>query len=139
MGRPRNQVSDAELEVLKILWSLGPRTTSEALAALQEAGRRWAYTTVQTLLARLRTKGYVERATIGSASRFVAVVSQDMLIRQSLDSLVDRVCGGSSAPLLLNLARREGITPDELARFRSLLDELEQRSKAGGNESGRPA
>lgn len=69
----------------------------------------------------------------------MAVVSQDMLIRQSLDSLVDRVCGGSSVPLLLNLARREGITPDELARFRSLLDELEQRSKAGGDQSGRPA
>lgn len=139
MDRPRNQVSDAELEVLKVLWSRGPRSTSEAHAALQDAGRKWAYTTVQTLLARLRAKGYVDRATIGSTSRFVALVSQDMLIRQSLDTLVDRVCGGSSAPLLLNLARRDGITPDELARFRSLLDELEQRSKDGVSKGGRKA
>ena len=57
---PRNAgVSDAELGVLKALWERGPATVRDLRAHLEAQGRRWAYTTVQTLLQRLEAKGCV--------------------------------------------------------------------------------
>ena len=55
----RLPVSDAELEVLKVLWAAGPATVRDVAAALRKHRRRLAYNTVLTLLSRLRDKGYV--------------------------------------------------------------------------------
>ena len=59
MEERQASVSEAELEVLKALWDAGPSTVRTVNTALQHLGRRWAYTTVQTLLQRLEAKGYV--------------------------------------------------------------------------------
>ena len=50
----------AELEVLKVLWDQGPGTVRELNSALQSRGFSWAYTTVQTMLQRLESKGWVK-------------------------------------------------------------------------------
>ena len=55
----RTPVSDAELEVLKVLWAGGPATVRDVATALRKQRRRLAYNTVLTLLSRLRDKGYV--------------------------------------------------------------------------------
>ena len=62
--------SDSELEVLKALWEIGPATVRDLHGPLQESGSSWAYTTVQTLLARLEQKGYVRCDKSGRAHVF---------------------------------------------------------------------
>ena len=56
-ARP-SPISEAELDVLKTLWDLGPSTVRAVNTALRRGDRRWAYTTVLTLLQRLEAKGY---------------------------------------------------------------------------------
>jgi len=117
-------VSDAELEILKVLWDLGEGTVRDVLDASQESERAWAYTTAQTLLNRLQEKGFVRRSKEGRAFVFRPAVSRDDLLGRSLAELAARVCDGAAMPLLLNLVRSTKFNAEELGRFRELLNEL---------------
>jgi BlaI family transcriptional regulator, penicillinase repressor len=118
-------VSESELEVLKTLWDVGPGTVRAVLAALQRRGRRWAYTTVQTLLQRLETKGYVACDRSGAAHVFHAAVSRDDLVSRRLRDLADQLCGGTASPLLLALVEDARLTGEDVRQLRRLLDRLD--------------
>jgi BlaI family penicillinase repressor len=121
---PRSPVSDAELEVLKVLWETRAATVRDAVAALKRRRRRLAYNTVLTLLTRLREKGYVEADRREAAHVFRPLVSRDELIGFSLARLADRVCDGTASPLVHALVRSQHFSADEIAHFRKLLDGL---------------
>jgi predicted transcriptional regulator len=117
----RPGLSEAEMEVLKALWANGPGTVRELNELL--AGRRWAYTTVLTLLQRLVAKGYAAREAAGVAHVFRAVVTREEVLERRLKETANELCDGSAAPLLLALVQGNTFSPEELARFRRLLDE----------------
>jgi BlaI family penicillinase repressor len=118
-------VSDAELEVLKVLWAKGPGTVRDVEAGLKRGRRKLAYNTVLTLLARLRDKGYVRQDRSGTAHVFRSIVSRDQLISHGLAALADRVCDGTSSPLVHALVKGQQLSPEEIADLRRLLDDLE--------------
>jgi len=64
---PPAELSDAELEVLKVLWEGQSNTVREVMGRLHERGRKLAYTTVLTFLSRLEQKGYVRSDKAGMA------------------------------------------------------------------------
>jgi predicted transcriptional regulator len=121
---PRPPVSDAELEVLKVLWAEGPSTVRDVAAVLRARRRRLAYNTVLTLLSRLREKGYVASDRRDTAHVFRAIVTRDDLVGFSLSALADRVCEGAASPLVLSLVRTQKFSAEEIAHFRKLLDDL---------------
>ena len=129
----RPGLSDAELEVLKRLWALGPSTVRQVHEADAAGGRHRAYTTVMTLLHRLRDKGYVVADAAGPAHVFRPSATREELLRDGLDDLAARLCEGAPAPLVLALVEGRRFSADEIARFRALLDELE----AGGGIKGK--
>jgi predicted transcriptional regulator len=120
-------VSDAELDVLKVLWEAGPSTVRDVAAALRRRRRRLAYNTVLTLLSRLREKGYVAADRSEAAHVFRAIVTRDELVGFSLAALVDRVCDGAASPLVHALVRNQRFSAEEIAHFRKLLDDLTPR------------
>ncbi len=130
--QPRT-VSDTELEILKVLWELGSGTVRDVLDALTSADREWAYTTAQTLLSRLQEKGCVVSEKQGRAFVFRPVVSRDELVGQGLDALAERVCDGSSVPLLLNLFHNQKFTKDEIGRLRQMVADLAPGQDVEGN------
>ncbi len=130
MAARRPPVSETELEILKVIWDHGPGTVREIDARLRQLGRRWAYTTVLTLLQRLEAKGYVASDKTGLAHVFRAAVSRNRLLRQRLKDLAQELCEGAPAPLVLALVESQHFSEDEIEQFRRLLDELEKgRSK----------
>ena len=129
MDRPtREPLSEAELEVLKALWDEGPAPVRRVNEVLTRRGRRWAYTTVLTLLQRLATKGWVSVDTSGSAHVFRASATREELLSDRLRDLADQVCEGTPAPLVLALVQGHQFTTEEIARFRQLLDRLEDQA-----------
>jgi predicted transcriptional regulator len=124
-------VSESELEVLKALWDVGPCTVRAVNTALQLRGRRWAYTTVQTLLQRLEGKGYVACDRSGAAHVFRAAVSRDGLVSRRLRDLADQLCGGTASPLLLALVEDARLTSDDVQQLRRLLDRLDPPNPPG--------
>jgi BlaI family transcriptional regulator, penicillinase repressor len=122
-------VSGAELEVLKVLWQSGPAMAREVERELKHRRKRWAYTTILTLLSRLRGKGYVTQAkhTLGAAHVFAAAVTREQLLGWSLTELADRVCDGTASPLVQALVNNRQLTREDLARLRRMLEELEEK------------
>ncbi len=121
-------VSEAESEVLTVLWDLGLGTVRQVNDVLEQRGRRWAYTTVQTLLQRLEDKGCVVRDTTGFAHVYRAAASRDELILRRLRSVAEELCGGVAAPLVLALVQGHRYSPEEIRRFRDLLDQIEKET-----------
>lgn len=123
-------VSETELEVLKVLWDRGAGTVREINELLAERGRRWAYTTVLTLLARLEAKGYAASDKSGVAHVFRPRVTRDKLLAARLDTLAAELCEGTATPLVHALVQGRRFTAAEIERFRQLLDELEAKHAA---------
>jgi len=123
--RTRPPVSDAELQVLKVLWTRSAATVRDVEAELRRQKRHLAYNTVLTLLTRLRDKGYVETDRAATAHVFRPVVSREELLRHGLSALADRICDGTASPLVHALVRGRQLSADDVAELRRLLDDLE--------------
>ena len=116
-------LSESEIEVLKVLWDLGPSTVRAVNRELTCRGRRWAYTTVSTLLLRLTTKGCVASDSSAVPHVYRATVSRDELVGRRLREAADELCDGDAVPLVLALVQKHRFKPEELAHFQRLLDE----------------
>ncbi|MFQ5503892.1 MAG: BlaI/MecI/CopY family transcriptional regulator [Planctomycetota bacterium] len=115
--------SDAETGVLDVLWCHGPQTVRQVAVELYGSPSSVQYRTVQVQLDRLAKKGLVERLGSGTPKRFRAKVDRARLIHKELQSMADKVCEGSLAPLLLNLACRVRLSDAEREELQKLLEE----------------
>jgi predicted transcriptional regulator len=123
----RSPISDSEREVLKVLWEHGPSTARRIIDLI--SGRRWAYTTVLTLLGRLEAKGYVTVDRAEAVHVFAAAVSQHDVVKQRLADLAADFCEGDTTPLVLALVKNARFSPEEIEQFRRLIDELEANKR----------
>jgi predicted transcriptional regulator len=136
MARKASDASDAEMEVLRVLWRDGPATVRVVIERLGRDKNRWAYTTVQTLLGRLEAKGCVKCDKTGLAHVFRAASSRERFLSDQLTELADKVCDGTTLPLAAALVDKLRFTSAELVEFRRLLDEAEAK-QSGGKPSGK--
>ena len=116
--------TDAELEILRVLWERGPstvRAVQEVLSAQREVG----YTTALKLLQIMFEKGLVRRDESARTHVYEAGVAQDLTQNALVGDLVDRAFGGSASALVLGALSSKPASKEELAEIRRLLDELE--------------
>ena len=118
MGDPRRP-TDAELAILRVLWTRGPSTVREVAEAM---GREGAYTTVLKLLQIMTDKRLVRRDESSRTHVYEAASTEDQTQRQLVTDLLDRVFDGSAAKLVLQALAAGKATPAELAEIRKLLD-----------------
>ena len=121
MTRTPKDVPEAELAVLELLWRDGLASRRQLADVLYPGGAASHYATVQKLLERLERKGYVRRDGDAAGWRFSAVVSRDDLISRRIEDVVDRLCGGSLTPLLLNLVKNKPLTAEQLAELQQFV------------------
>jgi predicted transcriptional regulator len=126
MTNPRPALSKGEMAVAHVLWTLGSATVRQVHAAFP-AERPIDFTTVQTYLRRLEAKGYVRGRLQGRTRLYTAKVKPRTVIRDTIDELVERLFGGETLPLVRHLIEERGITGDDIAELRGLLDKLEHQ------------
>ena len=125
MTRPTN----AELAILRVLWTRGPSTVRDVHEALRsEREDAVGYTTILKLLQIMTAKKLVKRDTRARTHVYAAAVSEATPREQLLSDFVDRAFGGSSLALVLQALSTTRATPAELEQIRRLLDER----KGGG-------
>jgi len=128
----RPAMSEAEREVLKVLWDHGPLGVRDVHAHLAERGQEWTRSTVITLLQRLEKKGYVSCDKSQFAFVFSAAVSREEVMHARMADLAGELCDGDALPLVLAFAERHRFSPEELARFRKMIEEIDaKRGKRG--------
>lgn len=117
----REGLTPLELQVMQVLWKLGPCNVTGVQAGLEQD---LAYTTVQTMLNILHRKGKVKRRLRGRAFEYMATVSEAKASRHAVRDLVDRVFGGSAEDLVISLVKTRQIDAKTLAELtRRLQDE----------------
>lgn len=118
---PLLQISDSELELMKIVWSAGGTALyAQIMEALAEAGRSWQKNTVITLLSRLVDKGFLTVRKLGRRNEYAAAVSEAEYQAAQTQVLVNKLYAGSAKGLVAALIRQEAISPrdyEELKRF----------------------
>ncbi len=124
--KPLPQPTDAELELLRILWVCGPSTVREIHDSLCEA-KSTGYTTTLKILQRMTDKGLVRRDETQRSHVYSAVRRAEQTQRQLVRNLLRAAFGGAPARLVVQALSEETVSPDELAEIRRLLDELEAR------------
>jgi predicted transcriptional regulator len=117
--KPTRKPTDAELGILRVLWSRGPSTVRQVAEAL---GREDGYTTVLKLLQIMTEKRLVVRDEAARTHVYQAAYTEDQTQRQLVSDLLDRAFGGSAAKLVLQALAASKTSPEELAEIRKLLD-----------------
>jgi len=133
MARTPQDVTDAELAVLQVLWDGGPATIRQLTDVLYPGGGAAQYGTVQKLLDRLESKGCVRRDRTPAAHTFSAAIAREDLIGRRLQDVAEKLCGGSLTPLLTHLVKARRLSPRERQDLRDLIDELDKRNKGKGD------
>ena len=123
MGRPAQDITESELAVLRILWDRETATIRQLTDVLYPQGEAAQYATVQKLLDRMETKGYVRRDRTMFVHVFRSVLDRDELIGRRLRSLAEMLCEGSLTPLLTHLARATDLTDEDRLALRAVFDE----------------
>jgi predicted transcriptional regulator len=129
MPRTPQDVTDAELAILQLLWERNRDTIRRLSETLYPNGTTVHYATVQKLLERLEGKKYVKRNRNDWPHTFQPIVDRSDLINRRLRMTADKLCAGSLAPLLTSLVKASQLTSEERQSLRSLLDELDAESK----------
>jgi predicted transcriptional regulator len=106
-------LSKFELEIMEILWKLREASVREVQDAIVER-KRPAYTTVQTIFARLEEKGAVRRTRkIGNAFLFEPLITRKSVYRRLIDEFLD-LFGGSAEPVVARLLETGKLTLEDL-------------------------
>lgn len=106
---------------MKVIWRSGQATVREVYEDLK-ARRTIAYTSVQTMMNVLETKGHLKKEPGDKAQTYVPVRPQQTVVRSMVREFVDRVFDGSARPLLVHLLKEKGLTAAERKELQKLLD-----------------
>lgn len=128
----RQPLANAELAIMELLWDDGPMTSRAIRERLYPGAEKAQHGTVQRLLQRLEDKGFVRRDRTLPVSRFAASVGREEYATGQLESLAERLTGGSLAPLVTHLVEQQRISRDDIERLRKLLDDADADATARG-------
>jgi len=125
---PLPRPTDAEIEILHVLWKLGPATVRQVHEHLAET-KQAQYTTTLKQLQVMTEKGLVTRDESERSHVYHAAVARNHVQRQATTHLLDRVFGGSARVMLMEALGARRVSKKELAEMRQMLDDYEKGKK----------
>lgn len=120
--------TDAELEILKVLWRRGPSTVREVFETLGET-KGTGYTTVLKLMQIMADKGLVVRDESERAHRYEPAAPEDETQRRLVGDLLRKAFDGQAVKLVMQALSTERASAEELSEIRRMLDELEGKGR----------
>lgn len=126
------RISEAELEIMKVLWGKSPQTANEVIKEL-ESIVDWNPKTIRTLINRLVQKEAVSyHQEKGRMYAYYPLVSQDLYLQVETKSLLKRFCGVAFKPLLVNFLKEEKLSSEDINELRQILDEKNEENQQKG-------
>jgi len=115
-------ISDAEAQVMEVLWRKSPLGTDDIARALQ--GRQdWQLATVKTLVNRLLTKGAISAEKDGRRYLYTPLLQRDTWLQEQSIGLLDRLFDGKLAPLVAHFSSHRKLKKADIEALRALLKE----------------
>lgn len=117
------QLSDAELEIMKIIWANNePVLFAFLLEELTSLGKTWQKNTLITLLARLMDKGYLKAKKLGRRNEYTPLISEVEYQTSQTKKLLDKIYEGNVKGLVSNLIQSDLLTDEEYDELKELLE-----------------
>lgn len=123
------QISEAEFEVMKIVWKYAPINTNEITEKLTQT-TNWSPKTIQTLIKRLVSKKALTYEKQSRVFVYTPLVKEDEYIRRESNTFLNRFYDGNITPMLASYIEDDKLSETEIDTLRSLLSE---KHKKGGN------
>ena len=127
MAAPK--LSKLELQILDTLWNHGEASIREIQEAFPAKGRP-AYTTIQTTMYRMETKGVLRRVRkVGNFHIFAAAITRNAAQRRLVDDLL-ALFGGRTQPVMAHLIESGNLTLDDVKEAEKTLRKMERKDKS---------
>ncbi|MCI8667635.1 MAG: BlaI/MecI/CopY family transcriptional regulator [Dorea sp.] len=113
------QISDYELELMKIIWANGDTALyAEIVKALEDKGTPWTKNTIITLLSRLSNKGFLKARKTGFRNHYIATVLETDYQEVQTKTLLDKLYEGNAKGLVSTLIQKDLLSPDDYEDLR---------------------
>lgn len=116
----KEQISSAEWQVMRIIWSLGQVTTTELISYLNKK-ESWRPSTIKTLVMRLERKGYLTDDGVSRGRKFKALVSEDSAMLQAGQDLFAAMCAMKNGMVLTDLLQKVDLSKDDIDKMIAVL------------------
>ena len=114
------QISDSELELMRIVWARGGTALyAHIMEDLEKAGRTWQKNTVITLLSRLVEKGLLRPSKLGRRNQYTALATEADYQAAQAQTLLNKLYEGSAKGLVSTLIERELLSAADYEELRS--------------------
>lgn len=118
------RISDAELDLMEVLWAADEPLTSADVAERLEAQRGWSLATIKTMLSRLAAKGAITHREDGRRFLYSPAFKREAYVGSESRRFVERLFGGRLSPLVARLAEEDALSDEDIAAIEALLKEL---------------
>jgi BlaI family penicillinase repressor len=118
------RITAAESQVMEALWRRGAMTSDEIVADVA-ASHAWGEATVKTLVNRLLKKKAIESIREEGRHRYRPLLARADYVQAESQGLLDRLFDGQLAPLVAHFAEHRRLKPDDIARLKRLIEELD--------------
>ncbi|MCI8806928.1 MAG: BlaI/MecI/CopY family transcriptional regulator [Oscillospiraceae bacterium] len=122
------KLTASEWNILNCLWEHSPQTVMQLVGELEKTVG-WARSTTITTLHRMEAKGLVRCERAGRGTAYVPLVERDRAALAETRSFLDRVYQGSVGMMMSAMARQEGLSREQIAQLRAILDQAEQEAE----------
>lgn len=121
------KLTSSEWNILNCLWEGSPRTVMQIVGELERTVG-WARSTTITTLHRMEAKGLVRCEQAGRGKAYVPLVEREQAVLAETRSFLNRVYQGSVGMMMSAMAKQEGLSREQIAQLRAILDEAEQEA-----------
>ena len=118
------KVSEAEWQVMNVLWEKSPQTVREIVDILSER-TNWQLETIRTLVNRLERKGAIGYEKRGRRYHYYPLLDQEQCVRQEAESILSRTGTAVLKPLLSAFIEQEDLSEAEIEELRQILAKKE--------------
>ena len=115
------KISDAEWQVMRVLWEKSPLTVKEVIEILSKKST-WKYETIRTLVNRLTKKKAIGFEKKGRRHFFYPLLSQQECIRADADSFLNRAGSAMLKPILTTFIEKEQLSDKDIEELQQILD-----------------
>lgn len=117
------RISEAEWQIMKVLWKNSPLTANEIVDFFAEINN-WSHKTIRTIINRLVKKGTISYSKIGREYQYYPVDSESQCVKSETWSFIQRIYGGTLSPVILNIIDNFDIfTPQEIEELKKIISE----------------
>ena len=126
------KLAEAEWEIMEGVWTRGAQVTVREIQDQLYPKAEKAYTTTQTIMNILVTKGFLKRKKIGMVNFYTPKISRELAAQHEARSLASRIFNGSMGAFATYLVDSGELSSQELHQLKALVDAKEQEQKSGG-------